>query len=430
MIKDNQTVTNTDALFDDEGIDGTKLMKKSVYLDRLYGQDFDIGGTSNISGRMRVYDTSPAERIRIDSGGIHGYNSGGAELTTISTDGALYASSAVISGSITMGPGSHINADYIDAGTLNASIVNVTNLNATNLTTGTLSVDRLGANTITANKLNISQLSAISADCGTLTAGNISADLITSGTLVVGGVGHTDAIILQQDPGGTGTKLRWVGGSRIWSDNSNNMGYNAIGGTLIFYSNSTEKMQVNSGGINVDGHVSCKSLYLNQGQGEGDIRKVDVIHGFNDLIFTVGDGASSDDFKFRDGNGTQVARIVHNTGKIYSLSSNINLGGTDKSAIMPTSEGYKALYCMESPEVWFMDFVEDKEHLDPLFLEVTEGDSKFIKCDDGTYQVWRRRKGAGNKRFESKTEEEAIHNNKFWSMARVNSKIDKEGEND
>lgn len=93
------------------------------------------------------------------------------------------------------------------------------------------------------------------------------------------------------------------------------------------------------------------------------------------------------------------------------------VGATEitKNAIVPTSQGYNALYCMESPEVWFMDFCESKDSIDPMFLEVTEGDMKFIKLDGEGYQVWRRRKGFVNTRFEKKTEKEYIKNNKFWA---------------
>ena len=102
------------------------------------------------------------------------------------------------------------------------------------------------------------------------------------------------------------------------------------------------------------------------------------------------------------------------TGDVNVSATNFKVNGAPKEAVVPTSKGYKALYCTESPEVWFMDFCDDKEKIDPLFLEATEGKMKFIKCDDGTYQVWRRRKGFANKRFEQKTKEEFDKNYKFW----------------
>ncbi len=106
--------------------------------------------------------------------------------------------------------------------------------------------------------------------------------------------------------------------------------------------------------------------------------------------------------------------------KFFSLSGTII-----KTAIVPTSKGYRALYTNESPNVWFMDFCESKDKIDPLFLEVTEPPYHFIKCEDGEYQVWGIRKGLKNKRFEEKTKEEFDRNNQFWSMAQYKKFDDK-----
>jgi len=99
-------------------------------------------------------------------------------------------------------------------------------------------------------------------------------------------------------------------------------------------------------------------------------------------------------------------------GKVLTMSSN-------KTAIVPTSVGYRALYCMESPEVWFMDIVSKKDKLDPVFEEVTVGKQHFIKTEDGQYLVFARRKGHEYKRFEEKTEEEFLKNEKFLQMAKI-----------
>jgi len=87
----------------------------------------------------------------------------------------------------------------------------------------------------------------------------------------------------------------------------------------------------------------------------------------------------------------------------------------EKTAIVKTSQGFRTLYCIESPEVWFMDFCKTKNKIDPLFLEVTEKPYHFIKCEDGEYQVWGKRNGLAEKRFEEKTKNESIKNNDFWS---------------
>lgn len=105
----------------------------------------------------------------------------------------------------------------------------------------------------------------------------------------------------------------------------------------------------------------------------------------------------------------------------------IEHGGIVKTAIVPTSKGYRALYCIESPDVWFMDFCKVKKHkwwefwkkpeydIDPLFLETVEGDLTFVPtANKDIAQVWGKRKGFKNTRFEKKTKEQFIKNNKFW----------------
>ena len=105
----------------------------------------------------------------------------------------------------------------------------------------------------------------------------------------------------------------------------------------------------------------------------------------------------------------------------------------DKQAIMPTSKGYRSLYCMESPNAWFMDFCfgyrktktwwkfwsrEWVIRPDPLFMEVTEGEIVVTPTGlKNVVQIWRKRRGKTDKRFEERTEEQFKQNNKFWGSA-------------
>lgn len=83
-----------------------------------------------------------------------------------------------------------------------------------------------------------------------------------------------------------------------------------------------------------------------------------------------------------------------------SIGGNFSATGT-KSSIAKTSQGDKLMYATESPENWFMDFCEEKDKLDPLFLEATSPPYHYIKCEDGEYQVWGKRKGYENVRLEN-----------------------------
>lgn len=85
-----------------------------------------------------------------------------------------------------------------------------------------------------------------------------------------------------------------------------------------------------------------------------------------------------------------------------SVLGNFAAGGT-KSAIVDTSQGKRATYATESPEVWFMDFCGEKDQLNAMFAEVTEPPYHYIKCEDGEYQVWGKRKGYAKVRFEEIT---------------------------
>lgn len=113
--------------------------------------------------------------------------------------------------------------------------------------------------------------------------------------------------------------------------------------------------------------------------------------------------------------------LILAAGTLDLYGSDVTINGVSKSAIVPSSKGYKALYTNESPEVWFMDFCESKDKIDPLFLEVTSPPYHFIKCDGGEYQVWGIRKGFEKMRFESKTKIEFDENNKFWATPKIKS---------
>lgn len=112
----------------------------------------------------------------------------------------------------------------------------------------------------------------------------------------------------------------------------------------------------------------------------------------------------------------------------------IGSGYVEKTAIVPTSKGYNALYCAESPEVWFFDFARIKRTwkfwkkpeviVDNMFLEVSSPPYIIIPTlDKSVVQIWGKRKGLENKRFEYKSEKEYKANNEFWSTPKVNSSL-------
>jgi hypothetical protein len=290
-----------------------------------------------------------------------------------------------------------ITASNIQTGTLNASLVSVTNLNASNITSGTLNATVIGAGTITATKLSISTLSSITADLGAITAGSITFQQTTS----------------------TGAKLRWADGSRIWTDSSGYQGFNALGGRQYFYTASNENMVLYNGAQAWFNYgISCRGSF--------NVTAGNDARFANNVFFGTGSTFMwGDTTRLEIGiGGVSKVTIGNNLtvqGYLYQPNLNyINLNGTIKTAVVPTSEGFNALYCTESPEVWFMDFIKADKKVDPMFKEVTVSPYHYIKCEDGSYQVWGKRKGHENKRFEKKTRREFEANEKFLSMSKTN----------
>ena len=90
-----------------------------------------------------------------------------------------------------------------------------------------------------------------------------------------------------------------------------------------------------------------------------------------------------------------------------SISGNLLVYGSTKSAVVATSRGNKKLYSQESPEVWFEDFGEGQLEggmasidLDPLFLETVTIDEKnplkvFIQLNDDCNGVYVQRRASG-----------------------------------
>jgi len=199
--------------------------------------------------------------------------------------------------------------------------------------------------------------------------------------------------------------------------------YNSQGGTLLgqmgYLTGSTAMYITSMGGadvlINSDdvlGLVADTGVAIRSGAagGAGDTL-IDSTTGTGDVYFKGNDSGVAD--------SSGVLFYNHDTDAY-----------AEKTAIMPTSKGYNALYCTESPEVWFMDFCYGKKVMrsifqfwkrdwiikpDKMFVEVTEAPYRIIPTgQDNLVQVWGKRKGQADKRFESKTKTEFEENNKFW----------------
>lgn len=206
---------------------------------------------------------------------------------------------------------------------------------------------------------------------GTANIGTLSFNQITGGTAILGGTTNGNGLLTVNDSGGTQKSLIDNTGITVFDLTSFNFALTGGGTYASFGADSVHNSVTISGGVGIGFRVSASSATFQMGA-------------------------------FSQGN------FAVNCGTFF-------VNGTAKTAIVPTSQGYKALYCAESPEVWFFDFCDTKEKVDPLFAEVTEPPYHYIKCEGGEYQVWGKRKGFNHLRFEDKTEEQFRKNNDFWS---------------
>lgn len=257
--------------------------------------------------------------------------------------------------------------------------------------------------------------------------GDLTADKITSGTFTVGGTNQPTAITIQESSLTGNARLGWQHGSRMWEDSSSRLGINSIGSPMSVYVNSYLRITIPSsgqttiaGGVSTDGNLNVSGDSQIDGYVHTNSDRIQFNSNATPIYFRLADthlasyhdtGGGHDRYIFDWAGGATFG--IDKTGGWFHIN------GSDKEAIVLTSKGYRALYCAEAPEVWFFDFIKNKEIIDPLFLETTEGEMKFIKTEDGEFQVWRRRKGHAQKRFELKTAEEFERNEKFLQMAKV-----------
>lgn len=300
----------------------------------------------------------------------------------------------------------------------------------------TISGGMITTGSVTATQINASYMSAI----------QINASQIIAGQMIVGGSSQPTALIIQHSTNDSNSRLRFQGGSRIWEDNNNRIGINSVGDQMYIYCGSNLKIAMDSdtgheitmqGGVSSNGNLDVHGGTHLQGDLTIDADYMAFGGGSGPRFSVKNMGLTS----YREGGGNaalqwgsgQTFRIAPGSGNTFSIN-----GNGAKTAIVSTSKGYRALYCVESPEVWFMDFctynkkfsfhktwkfwkwgIDTVAHPDLMFLEVTE--KPYIIMPTmirGLVQVWGHRK-KHNERFEEKTEEEFKKNNEFWQQAKV-----------
>lgn len=254
----------------------------------------------------------------------------------------------------------------------------IDSLSAAKVTAGTISADRIGAGTITATKLNVSTLSAISANFGTLTAGSISGITITA------------------------NQIRTSTGSNLVILDSNNLFFYDSGNVIL-------TLQPNAGGF-VAG-AGFGFFEFGSSSESGSFRGVAGMNsGLTDLII----GTANAPLLLIQALGSAGVNVETSGGDVHFNCNTFQINGSTKTAIVPTSKGYNALYCVESPDVWFFDIANSFEEIDPMFWEVTEGEYKTITNKKGQVILFRKRLGFATLRFTEKTKSQFLRNNRLW----------------
>ena len=263
----------------------------------------------------------------------------------------------------------------------------IDSLDASVVTSDTISADRIAADSITADKLNVSTLSAITANLGTVTAGSITGIDITSSVFRTStgndqvNISNSSRLLFYEG----GQVRNWIREDLFYVYRGTGSGSSGIG----FYTASGTSAGVM--GLSSDEQT--------------------FVYGATNNPLILFQSLSSNNL-----DGIEVSRVIgqDDNTDIYINCSSFKINGSTKTAIVPTSKGYRALYCLESPEVWFYDIVKKHSKIDPLFLEVTEGTMKTVTNKNGDVLIFRKRKQFANVRFQSKTRQQFETNEKRW----------------
>jgi len=468
-----QSIEDTNSQLGQDNFSNKRVENKQLILNNalIVGDHDNVAMMSVINGDWRIWagKADPATApFRVDK-------YGNVTATSITLSG--YTTSAqvttIIGNTVTTG---YVNALGVTASYVTASIA----ISSPTITGGTISIGSgnsifkadsngiyLGNATFGSAPFRVNMSGQVTASSLTLTnasvgAGstwggneigvtyipNLNASKITAGTITIGGTNQPSNLTIVESTSGsagsTTSLLNWKssGGTlrgKMWADSSGYMGYNSIGGRHYFYTNNNEYAVFQNGAQAIFNEgISCRDsfnitagndariaggmfYFASSGTTEAIFANAGVSMEYNANTYHYWNIGGSNELKLSSTGLTLQGYLYQpNSEYIYLGTHYLNLNGSNKTAIIPTSEGYKALYATESPEVWFMDFTTDKNKLDPLFKEVTVSPYHFVQCVDGEYQVWGKRKGHDGFRFEQKSEAEFEANEKFLTSNRPN----------
>lgn len=314
-------------------------------------------------------------------------------------------------------------------------------------------VDRNTVNSYSLGTISASKIVAGTISGSVIYAGTITGSQINGGTLTLGGTANGNGLMKINNASGTtivqgdntGHHYYTTAGSeRVRLNDSGLSLFGTVGDLVKFYETTSSTAtfgrmyygktgtvnyfivdatdQVLAGGLNLfaknvsitDGASTPEqSIYMSPGYvsitGGALSAGTVAINGYSDVNINT----TVDDINLNAGDDVRIT------------CDSFVVNGATKTAIVRTKEDFRALYAVESPEVWFMDFAPAIGAVDPMFREVTEEPYHYIKCVDDYYQVWGKRKGFGTTRFEKKTATDFYVNNMLYSGKFIKDELNK-----
>jgi hypothetical protein len=251
-----------------------------------------------------------------------------------------------------------ITSSKIDSRTINADRISVGTLTYYEIKNEGLKNQNFPNNEISGGKIqNLSITSAQIADATITNAkiANLSADKLNAGTISVGFSGRPGSINIRRS--GTDGFLTWEGGSKIWCDGDQYMGFRPVGERMYFYVGDSgvyalfqrytkatfyTGMEVQGGGINVAGDLEFIS-------GEHHVKNIDGLVGANDIRYVLGNDAYY--HSFCDSGWNEHAWIT--SGGSLEIDGNFIAHGSKSFRIEhpENPDKYIQYAAIESPEV-------------------------------------------------------------------------------
>ena len=250
---------------------------------------FWLGAEKFVDAPFRV---DMAGNVTASSLSATGYIAVGGAASDVNANATTISGGKITANSITASQiqAATITATEIASNAITAAKISAGAVTTTKLAAGAVTANEISAGAVTASKISVSTLSSISADIGTITAGtinastvnvtNLNASNIVSGVYGVGGGSQPSYLEIARDNSSGGNAyLRWVGGSKMWSDTNNDIGINAIGGEIYFYCNSAQIFYLDDNAqavLGQDNSTYDVGLFiwgnLNTGRGDARIR--------------------------------------------------------------------------------------------------------------------------------------------------------------